>query len=378
MILLGTIAVLLLSVVVYMTFAPQLGGKIGDAVQTRLEKSPHFKKGKFVNLVPTPMPAPKLSTMLEFFKKGEGRTPVQATVTTPFEAHSYRNDQNKEDIQFSWFGHSSVLLRVEGKTVLFDPVFGERASMVSFAGPKKYDYTNDVQVEDLPVIDAVLISHDHYDHLDYPTIKKLKDRVNRFFVPLGVGVHLERWGVPKAHIVELDWWQEAPMDDFRIVLTPTRHFSGRGITNRDKTLWGAWSVMGSRTKVFFSGDSGYFDGFKEVGEKYGPYDLAFIECGQYNEEWAHIHMMPEESAQVGEDLNARQVVPIHWGKFTLSLHDWTEPIERFLAAARSKNYRVITPVPGDVVAVSQTSGRSWWKTPELVEVAQSEQGILVK
>lgn len=378
MIALGSIAVIILSVALYLTSAPQLGGKVNEAVKKRLQKSLHFKDGKFVNLVPTPMPAPNFSTMVEFFKKVEGRTPEKTTITKAFEANQLLTNKHLDDIQFSWFGHSSVLLKMEGKTVLFDPVFGERASMVSFAGPKKYEYSNDVQVEDLPTIDAVLISHDHYDHLDYPTIKKLKDRVNRFFVPLGVGVHLERWGVPKAHIVELDWWQEAVLDDFHLVLSPTRHFSGRGITNRDKTLWGAWSVIGLRSKVFFSGDSGYFDGFKEVGEKYGPYDLAFIECGQYNEEWANIHMMPEESAQVGEDLNARQVVPIHWGKFTLSLHQWTEPIERFLAAARSKNYRVITPVPGDVVALSHTSSRSWWKTPELVEVAQSEQGILVK
>lgn len=378
MITLSILVAVVFLVVLYLNYAPQIGGKQNEMELAKLRQSPHFKDGKFVNLVPTPMPAPKFSTMVEFFKSGENRTPGKQTKTASFDGEQFMDNETDTDIHFTWFGHSSVLIRMEGKNILFDPVFGERASMVSFAGPKKYNYSNEIKVSDLPPINAVLISHDHYDHLDYTTIRQLNRQGTRFYVPLGVGIHLKRWGVQEAYITELDWWQEALFDNLTVALTPTRHFSGRGLTNRDKTLWGAWSVMGRHRKVFFSGDSGYFDGFKQVGQKYGPFDLAFVECGQYNEEWANIHMMPEESAQVGEDLKAQQVVPIHWGKFALSLHSWTDPVERFLLAAKHKKYQVSTPVPGQVMALSDTKIQYWWQsltTSDMIGARQTSEYI---
>ncbi|MBN2235959.1 MAG: MBL fold metallo-hydrolase, partial [Bacteroidales bacterium] len=305
--------------------------------------------------------APSFSTMRKFFSNKENKVPNQPLKTKSFDQLQFSETGN-QSISFAWFGHSSVLLRISDKTILIDPVFGERASLFSLMGPKRFPYTNVHKVEDLPPVDLVLISHDHYDHLEYETIRALKDRVKRFYVPLGVRVHLERWGVNPEKIVELDWWNEVAYDDrIGFAFTPTRHFSGRGLTNRNQTLWGSWSILTNNGNVFFSGDSGYFDVFEKVGEKYGPFDLAFVENGQYNVDWASIHMMPEESALVASQLRARFVVPIHWGKFSLSIHSWTEPIERFLTASKEYNYTVLTPAPGEIISLSEAKTEAWWK-----------------
>ncbi|MFA8434339.1 MAG: MBL fold metallo-hydrolase [Marinifilaceae bacterium] len=370
MILLKIGIVIIVGITAFFLFAPQFGGRITRTYQEVLERSPNYSEGKFVNPVETNMPVPKLSVMLEFFRKGNNREPNYELKTKSFGRKEFIDKKDDDELSFSWFGHSSVLLNIEGKVLLIDPVFSERASLFSFAGPKSFTYSDKLEVEDLPQVDAVLISHDHYDHLDYSTIRKLKDKVDAFFVPLGVRVHLEAWGVPADKITELDWWDEIPLDqNIELVFTPTRHFSGRGLADRDKTQWGAWAVIGNRKKVFFTGDSGYFNGFQKIGAKYGPFDLAFIECGQYNEAWSSIHMMPEQSAQVGEDLKARVVVPIHWGKFKLSLHSWTEPVERFLTAAQDKNYQVLTPRLNEVVALKNIRPETWWRreVPQLVE-----------
>ncbi len=354
------ISIIVLAVMIY-KLNPQLGGKISNDYKRELGGSPNFNGEVFENPIATKMAAPSWETMKEFLKKGVDRKPTQPISTEKFNAGDFESKNDSSDIKFSWFGHSSVLLKIEGKNLLIDPVFSKRASMFSWMGPKRFDYENQMTVENLPQIDAVLISHDHYDHLDYRVIKKLKDRVKQFYVPLGVRVHLEKWGVPPENITDLDWWDEVELtQDLKITLTPARHFTGRGLTNRMTTLWGGWAFLGTHGKVFFSGDSGYFNGFKEMGEKFGSFDLAFIECGQYNVDWEAIHMLPEQSAQAAEDVRAKFVVPIHWGKFKLSTHSWIEPIERFLNASENKSFQTLTPKPNELVCLSEISDVNFW------------------
>lgn len=354
------IIIILLGWMIY-KFNPAKGGQITEEYKMVLKNSPNFDGKRFKNPVTTVMTAPKWATMKEFFKKGIDRKPNQPIHTEKFNTKKFELNKNNSEIKFSWFGHSSVLLQIEGLNLLIDPVFSKRASMFSWLGPKRFDYDHHMTVEDLPQIDAVLISHDHYDHLDYKVIRKLKDKVKRFYVPLGVRVHLEKWGVPAKNIIDLDLWDNIAInDDINLVLTPARHFTGRGLTNRFSTLWGGWAILGKHQKVFFSADSGYFNGFKEIGEKLGPFDLAFIECGQYNLDWEAIHMLPEQSAQAAEDVKAKFVVPIHWGKFKLSTHTWIEPVERFLKASENKPFQTLTPRPNEIISLSENHEKDFW------------------
>lgn len=354
------IALLMGGMFVYFSVSPKLGGKNTDEKLLKLQNSVNFKNGKFHNLVPTPMAAPKFSTMLKFFSKGGEKEPSRILQTEAFSKEAFEST-NPDALSFTWFGHSSVLLKIENKMILIDPVFGERASLFSLAGPKRFKYSNQYEIAQMPQIDAVLISHDHYDHLEYESILALKNKVNRFYVPLGVATHLEKWGVDPDKITELDWWDETVFSpDIKLVFTPTRHFTGRSLLNRNQTLWGSWSIIGENHKVFFSGDSGYFTEFEKVGEKLGPFDLAFVENGQYNEDWESIHMMPEQTAQVGFALKAKAVVPIHWGKFSLSIHPWDEPVKRFLKASENFDYQALTPSPGQILTTPFTGSSEWW------------------
>ena len=263
--------------------------------------------------------------------------------------------------QVTWYGHSAILLEIDGKNLLIDPMLGPAASPVSFLS-KRFPYKNSINLENLPEIDAVIISHDHYDHLDYPSIKYLKNKTNHFFVPLGVGSHLKEWGIKPSKINELDWWQSISFEGLELVATPARHFSGRKFNDRNKTLWASWVILGRKDKVFFSGDGGYFKGFKEIGNKYGPFDFTMIECGQYNKNWAAIHMMPEESVQAHLDLRGKVLMPIHWGAFSLSLHSWKEPVERLLAKADAEDVIVTFPMIGQKLNIDAaiTDATRWW------------------
>ncbi|MFH1000986.1 MAG: MBL fold metallo-hydrolase [Bacteroidota bacterium] len=340
--------------------SPRLGGIITSEKKLKLEQSENYKEDKFQNLVYTPMVAPKLSTMMKFFSKNEVQIPDKQLKTKAFNKSEFENTAQNA-LSFTWFGHSSVLLKLENTTFLIDPVFGKRASIFSFIGPKRFDYSNHYLAENLPQIDVVLITHDHYDHLEFETIVALKDKVKLFYVPLGVAFHLEQWGVEPGKIIEADWWTEHLFsEDIKLVFTPTRHFSGRSLTSRNQTLWGAWAILGNSNKVFFSGDSGYFEEFKKVGEKFGPFDLVFVENGQYNEDWASIHMMPEQSVLAASELKAKTVVPIHWGKFSLSIHAWDEPVKRFLSAAEKFTYQVYTPAPGEIMTFPWGKTTDWW------------------
>ena len=267
--------------------------------------------------------------------------------------------QGQEDAVYR-LGHSTILLRLDGEFILLDPMFSERAFPVQWMGPKRF-HQPPISIEALPAIKAVIISHDHYDHLDKQAIKALKDKVETFITPLQVGQHLREWGVPNDKITELDWWQETRLETIRITATPAQHFSGRGLFDRDHTLWASWVIQGWDSKVFFSGDTGYFDGFKEIGEKFGPFDITLMETGAYNEHWTDIHMMPEQSLQAHIDLKGKVMVPIHNGTFDLSLHDWFEPLARIQQLADENQVQIRTPVFGAELAIRAPAATAkWW------------------
>lgn len=365
-ILLAIVAIIVF-VFIFFNTAPQIGEKPTGQRLEEVLASKQYRDNKFFNSVETnmDMPLSKYPRMIyEFMKDTKGREPEEQIDTRKFDRESWEA-RNENEIMMTWFGHSSVLIKIDGKTILADPVFGERASMFSFMGPKKFDYSHYMDVDQLPKIDAVIISHDHYDHLDYPTISALKGRVDRYFVPLGVASHLESWDVPEDIISTFDWWDDVEIaDSLKLTFAPTRHFSGRGLGDRFGTLWGSWVIEGRNQKMYFSGDSGYFNGFKEIGERFGPFDLALVECGAYNgEDWPDIHMLPEQSVQAALDVKAKIAMPIHWGKFNLALHPWKDPIHRFMRTAEANSLKTHTPVVGDIVTIpAETSDIRWWES----------------
>ncbi|WP_094605538.1 hypothetical protein SPSIL_013130 [Sporomusa silvacetica DSM 10669] len=341
---------------------PVFGGKSSEEKIRIYSQSPNFRQNKFINQIPTPMDmdVKTLFTTLRDFIKGNPQGKPDRSI--PWEKMD-TSLHSKEQTRITWFGHSAVLLEMEGKRILLDPMFAKTPSPFPLFGGKRYSETLPMEIEDLPLIDIVILSHDHYDHLDYDSITKLKGKVSLFYVPLGVGNHLERWGIEKEKIKELDWWNESEFDGLRLVSTPARHFSGRGLFDRNTTLWCSWVIVGKQSKVYFSGDSGYGPHFKEIGEKYGPFDLTLMECGQYNERWSTIHMMPEETAQAHLEVKGNILIPIHWAAFSLALHDWTEPIERITKRAKELNIPVSTPKIGESVVVGATEYPKsiWWK-----------------
>jgi len=267
------------------------------------------------------------------------------------------------DLSVTWVGHATVLLQLGPINVLTDPMWSERASPVSFAGPRRL-VTAGVDLEALPTIDVVLISHDHYDHLDMDTVRHLAARGSRFFVPLGVGAHLERWGVPPAQIEELAWWEERTLGGVRFVCTPTRHYSGRGLRDHSATLWSSWSAIGPQHRFFYSGDTGYSTLFQEIGSRLGPFDMAFIKTGAYGPgaAWADIHMPPEQSVHVLRDVRAKRMFPVHWSTFNLAYHDWDEPIRRAVAEARRTGVELVTPRLGEWVDADLAfASTPWWE-----------------
>ncbi|MCG9624794.1 MBL fold metallo-hydrolase [Vibrio mediterranei] len=284
------------------------------------------------------------------------------TPTFDLPVHVMTSEQllgEQQDVVYR-LGHSSVIMKLDGQLVMADPVFSDRASPVQWAGPKRFHKTP-ISLEDLPQIDVVIISHDHYDHLDKASVKALVDKVNHFVVPLKVGDYLVKWGVPKNKITELAWWESHEVNGITYTLTPTQHFSGRGLTDRDSTLWGSWVINSLQANVFFSGDSGYFGGFAEIGEKYGPFDFTMIETGAYNKLWSQIHMFPEESVQAHIDVKGKVMMPIHNSTFDLSMHDWHEPMNRALEISQERGVTMVSPEIGQRLEIHNPAPvKQWW------------------
>ncbi len=349
----------------FVNYYPSFGGDVSKERQVVYQQSKQYNKGKFNNT----LPVPKETSFKETLKIAYAFLTTEVPNGTPkndlkVEKTDSINIANyKDNGRLIWFGHSSFLIQIEGKNILLDPMFGKVAAPHPLLGASRFHKEFPLAVEKLPKIDAVLFSHDHYDHLDYETILKIKGKASHFFVPLGVGVHLESWGVTSDKITELDWWQETKFEELTFVCTPAQHFSGRKLNNAQSTLWSSWVITSEKQNIFFSGDSGYACHFKEIGNKYGPFDIALLECGQYNEMWTDIHMNPEETAQAGIDVKAKKIMPIHWGSFKLALHEWTEPVKRLQAKASELNIKVITPKIGENIIVKDTMDTysNWWE-----------------
>ncbi|MFD2179628.1 MBL fold metallo-hydrolase [Veronia pacifica] len=257
-------------------------------------------------------------------------------------------------------GHSTVLMKIEGKLILTDPMFSERASPTQIAGPKRF-HPVPITIAELPTVDVVVISHDHYDHLDESSIAALAEKTNVFLVPLKIKPYLVDWGVRPEKIIELEWWKSVNVGNINFVFTPAQHFSGRGVLDRDSTLWGGWAVLAKSARIFFSGDSGYFTGFKKIGRKYGPFDLTLIETGAYNIHWPFVHMFPEQSVAAHIDVRGKVMMPVHNCTFDLSVHDWNEPLIKALQLGREKGVAVAIPKIGERFEIGKTPDNdAWW------------------
>ena len=325
----------------------------------RMERSPQWHDDRFEN--PQPMWNDLHRALLHGFAgvpDNEPSTPVPVMRTDP----AVLATVPASGLRVTWFGHSSTLLEVDGVRVLTDPIWSDRASPVEWIGPHRW-YAPTIALADLPPVDAVLISHDHYDHLDWATIVAMRAWKNVFVVPLGIGAHLQRWGIPPERIVELDWWQSTRVGALALTLVPARHASGRVIPRSDVTLWGGFALVGQRHRVYYSGDTGLFDAMTEIGERFGPFDVALVEAGQYDAAWPDWHLGPEQAVLSAQRVGAKALIPVHWGLFRLAPHGWTEPVERVLAAARCANLPVITPRPGQTIeptALRPGDSTRWW------------------
>lgn len=336
--------------------APQY--ESGDSPLNKITSSPQYKDGKFANPTPPAM-NPGFGMLSKYLFGKEQRTPEAALPQKNIDLNQLESTDSSY-LKVTNVGHSSLLINMDGYRILTDPVYETKISPV---GPTRFHDEVPLDPTSLKDIDVVVISHNHYDHLNKFSIKTIHAQVARFIVPLGVGAQLEKWGVPRDKITELDWWEAFEYDEkLTITATPSQHFSGRGITDRNKTLWASYVIASLDHSVYFSGDSGYFDGFKTIGEKLGPFDIAFMECGAYGEEWAGVHMFPEQTVQASLDLQAHYVWPIHWGTFNLALHDWFDPMQRVTQAAEAQGVRVLTPIFGQVVDYpGNIQTEKWWK-----------------
>jgi len=323
---------------------------------------PRHDGRKYYNVLPTSVSPPSgYGAMLRRYLFGKGeREPQQRLGPFRADAAALSAPVPADALRATWLGHSTMLLEVDGRRFLTDPVWAERASPSQLVGPKRF-FAPPLALADVPPLDGIILSHDHYDHLDPLAIRALAGRTAHFYCPLGVGAHLRRWGVPADKITELTWWDEiAVAPDFKIVATPARHFSGRGLLNRDSTLWASWVLLGPQHRVFFGGDSGPFDeAFRQIGEKFGPYDLVMLEIGASDVEWAGIHLGPDEAMRAHQLLGGGPLLPLHWGTFNLAFHAWRQPVQRLLELAPEA---LLLPAPGQRVDVAAGAlNTQWWK-----------------
>ncbi len=336
------------------------GGRLTGARLDRASRSPEFRDGKFHNPQPTRMTTGSYRKMArrQFFGR-EQRAPV-GTIPVVTRMRSDYAKPPASGLRATWIGWASVLVEIDGRIVLTDPVWSVRCSPSTLVGPKRF-HPPPIAIDDLPAVDLVVISHDHYDHLDMPTVRALASRGTHFAVPLGIGAHLQRWSVPPAQIHEMDWNETLAFNDLTITATPARHYSGRNPLHGNETLWSSWVIKGPQHKIFFSGDSGYSATFAAIGAEHGPFDLTLIKIGASDPMWSEIHMTPEEAVQTNHDLRGRVMLPVHWGTFNLAFHAWRDPVDRAVAAAAKNGVQIVVPKPGEFVEPSRTAVMDrWW------------------
>ena len=359
--LIAILIIALLIVSVYIFLHQAQFGKISTGQRLdRIKASPNYKDGKFQNLSITP----DLTEGVNYFQvlkevvfnKSKSVRPPSVLPSTKTDI---LNLSPTEDV-LVWFGHSSYFIQVDGKKILVDPIFSGRSSPVKFT-TRSYKGSDIYSTDDIPDIDYLFISHDHWDHLDYETITKLKPKIRKVITGLGVGAHLEHWGYPKDVIIECDWNEEVELDaGFKVNIAPARHFSGRGL-KRNQVLWVSFVLSTPCMRMYFGGDSGYDTHFKTIGESFGPIDLAILECGQYDSHWKYIHMHPEQIVQAAIDLKAKMLLPVHWAKFALAKHAWDEPITRVTEECEKRSVPVLHPMIGEAIYLQSIKQcTAWW------------------
>ena len=349
------LVVFFLSTFMFISFAPVFGGKQSKESIEKIEMSENYSNGQFLNITPTDIKTSSSGekvSIKEWIFPQKDKNPNLPLPSAEFSLNELG------DNGFSWLGHSTVIMKIGDITIITDPVFHNASPIPGTINP--FPMMNKILIESIYDIDIVVISHDHYDHLDYKFFKKISEKVEKIFVPLGVKAHLEKWGIASEKVSELDWYESDMYQEIRLTLTPARHFSGRSLWNRNSTLWGGWIIQSKNNNIFFSGDSGYSEIFRNIGEKYGPFDIAFIDSGAYNSNWSQIHMVPEETVQASIDLRAKILLPIGWAKFDLSTHSWNDPAFRIKKSASKMGVVVATPLIGEVFYLDAIPDKEWW------------------
>lgn len=340
----------------------QFGGKPTKQLLEQYQQSANWKDGKFQNLeiTQTDVSLHKIPGILyQQLTNRSSREPAQPLSIAPFQSAEFL--EPAASTRFIWYGHSAVLMRMKEQTILIDPMLGPNASPIAPITTRRFSKDTLNLIDDFPEIDLLLLTHDHYDHLDFASIQRLQAKTKKYFVALGIKRHLVHWGIAPDLITEFDWWDNRPFGEISITFTPTRHFSGRGLLDRAMSLWGGWAFQTDKENIWFSGDGGYGRHFQEIGERLGPFDFAFMECGQYNEHWRPIHMFPEECAQAALDARAQKIMPVHWAGFALAPHHWREPADHFHAAVVSKKVNHMFPYLGKPYLITDKQLETWWK-----------------
>lgn len=348
---------LLLAALLFLKLWPAFGGRASAEDRQDYEaRTENYRDGRFYNDGDFQIVRETEQTDEHIISskgmKPEGELPVAEP--------SYDEELSEDEVRVTWFGHSSLLLQMHGMNILIDPVLSERSSPVSFVGNKRFSQPP-VEVGDLPVIDLLVLSHDHYDHMDYNVIKEIDGKVGQYIVPLGVENHLERWGVDEKKIQNMAWWEETTVGGLTVGCTPARHYSGRSLDDQFATLWASWVFQDEYHKVFESGDSGYGNQYEKIHDKYGDFDFVMTDCAQYDVNWPEVHMFPEEAVQAAQTLGAKAAMPIHWGAFALANHPWDDSVERFVATGEQVGLQIVTPQIGETMNLNsmENSMKRW-------------------
>ncbi len=347
--------------------SPAMGALATGARRDRMAASPQWRDGAFANRLPQ-VDGGVTRVLAKQFRATEG--PQEPTGALPVQARSAADyaQPPASGLRVTWLGHSTLLVEQDGARLLIDPVWGERASPFPNAGPARW-FPPPLPLDALPAVDAVLISHDHYDHLDWPTVVALADRPIQWVVPLGIGAHLEHWGIDPARITELDWWEETTVAGVTLTSTPARHFSGRWLDRFRSTLWTGWALRGPDHAVWYSGDTALFPELDDIGQRLGPFDLTLVEAGAYDATWTDVHLGPEQAVIAHQMVRGRVMMPVHWGLFDLGNHAWTEPMERVWTAAARQGVPLKSPPPGGMFELDGAPPTRWWPAEPFVPLA---------